>query len=162
MKKPDNNQSDAIFSQLCQVNWSWLQRVMSLVPSRSFSCLKTWRPPPGTNGGIGERKLLEAYVRLGVPTGQSTFDCFCSVKPCRGIVGEDSRAAPCLESNWPLVRNTCWHRGVIGSQGGHSPQLPPNKFKDRASDASRMPENLLAAGLCPGPRWGSLQRSTDP
>jgi len=25
-----------------------------------------------------------------------------------------------------------------------------------------MPENLLVAGLCPGSRWGSLQRSPDP
>jgi len=26
----------------------------------------------------------------------------------------------------------------------------------------RMQEKLSAAGLCPGPRWGSLQRSPDP
>ena len=37
-----------------------------------------------------------------------------------------------------------------------SPNLAPNNFQERLSGASRMQENLLAAGLHPWPRWGNL------
>ena len=36
------------------------------------------------------------------------------------------------------------------------PNFTPNKFQDRSSGACRIQESLLAAGLCPGHRWGEL------
>ena len=40
-------------------------------------------------------------------------------------------------------------------QGGH--ELGPSKFQERPCGVSRMHDNLRT-----GPRWGSIQRSTDP
>jgi len=41
-----------------------------------------------------------------------------------------------------------------GGEGGHaSPELGPNKFQERPSGASRMKENLLAAGADPFSSW---------
>jgi len=39
------------------------------------------------------------------------------------------------------------------------PELGPNKFQERPSRASRMQENLLAAGIPPRTVPGSLQHS---
>jgi len=46
-------------------------------------------------------------------------------------------------------------------QGGHGPppNLAPNKFQERPTGASRMQENLLAAGAASHAQLGSLQRS---
>jgi len=46
-------------------------------------------------------------------------------------------------------------------QGGHGPppNLAPNKFQERPTGASRMQENLLAAGAPSHAQLGSLQRS---
>jgi len=51
---------------------------------------------------------------------------------------------------------------VIGGFGGESRARGPNKFQESLFGASRMQENLLAAGALPLPRWGSLQRSSSP
>ena len=49
-----------------------------------------------------------------------------------------------------------------GGKGGRAPlELASSKFHERLSGGPRIHENLLAAGLCHGPRWGSLQRSPD-
>ena len=47
-------------------------------------------------------------------------------------------------------------------KGAIPPNLAPNKFRERLSRPSRMQENLFAAGALPGPRCGSLQRSSRP
>ena len=53
--------------------------------------------------------------------------------------------------------------GFKGAGGHGSTNVAPNKFQDRPSGASKMQENLLTAGLYPGPHpWESLQRSLIP
>ena len=61
------------------------------------------------------------------------------------------------------IRCRCHRRILMGAdKGAIPPNLAPNKFRERLSRPSRMQENLFAAGALPGPRCGSLQRSSRP
>ena len=89
--------------------------------------------------------MITDYIRNEQPVRKSSVDCEIVIT---------HRRRSCRGSSATLAK---FHRKHVWMIMWHVTLLPPDAIL-----SSKCTKNALRPGLCPGPRWGSLQRSPRP